>query len=384
MSVDLIEKLAHKTGQQGAQIVNEAEGIVEAFVSGIGNKDHVGDIVESGAFDASLRRRKPRVIWGHEWNRPIRKVLEMYEVRPGDPRLPEQMRRANIGGLYAKVQFNLLTDSGKEAFANVAFYGEEQQWSIGYKTVKSARDPQMKANRLIEVELFEISPVLHGANQLTSTVSIKAADTVNNVTSSADVTWSESSSNSHTTEDHYQIPAPPEEKAMFDFEIDEKGGMMMRPGTQLLKEADDYMLVFSGGKTMMIPKMKVGGETYYGKPKEVEIQPMPMVANTKPAPEMADEGMEEMGGDSPMANMRDEDENKPEIMMKRFGIEVLSEIDEVTLAEKMVPFNVTVDGTKIVFNTVEAEDATKQLIASALEDLGVSQIKPFRTTEGTE
>ena len=31
----------------------------------------------------------------------------MYEVPPSDPRLPMKMRAAGIGGLYAKVQFNL-------------------------------------------------------------------------------------------------------------------------------------------------------------------------------------------------------------------------------------------------------------------------------------
>ena len=77
------------SGQIG---VDKAEGIVEAFVSGLGNKDSVGDIVVPGAFKGSLMRRKPRVVWGHDWNQPIGKVLEMYEVGPKDPRLPEKMR----------------------------------------------------------------------------------------------------------------------------------------------------------------------------------------------------------------------------------------------------------------------------------------------------
>ena len=79
------------SGQIG---VDKAEGIVEAFVSGIGNKDSVGDVVLPGAFKASLHRRKPRVVWGHDWNQPIGKVLEMYEVGPADPRLPEKMKKA--------------------------------------------------------------------------------------------------------------------------------------------------------------------------------------------------------------------------------------------------------------------------------------------------
>jgi HK97 family phage prohead protease len=158
------------SGQIG---IDKAEGIVECFVSGVGNKDSVGDIVVPGAFNASLKRRKPRVVWGHDWNQPIGKVLEIYEVPKTDSRLPEKMRRAGIGGLFAKVQFNLNTERGREAFANVAFYGMDQEWSIGYKTLVADYDPARQANMLKEVELYEVSPVLHGANQLTGTISVK-------------------------------------------------------------------------------------------------------------------------------------------------------------------------------------------------------------------
>jgi hypothetical protein len=83
------------------------------------------------------------------------------------------MKTAKIGGLFAKVQFNLNTERGREAFANVAFYDQEQEWSIGYKTINADFDAGRQANLLKEVELYEISPVLHGANQLTGTISVK-------------------------------------------------------------------------------------------------------------------------------------------------------------------------------------------------------------------
>ena len=159
---------------QGQVTIDEALGIVEAFVAGIGNKDSVGDIIVSGAFNESLKRRKPRVVWGHNWNEPIGKVLEIYEVPASDPRLPMKMKRAGIGGVYARVQFNLKSERGRQAFADVSFFGEEQEWSIGYKTLDADFDPQRQANILKQVELYEVSPVLHGANQLTGTISIKA------------------------------------------------------------------------------------------------------------------------------------------------------------------------------------------------------------------
>ena len=72
----------------GQVSVDEAQGIVECFVAAIGNKDSVGDIIQPGAFASSLMRRKPRVVWGHNWNAPSGKVLDIQEVGPSDPRLP--------------------------------------------------------------------------------------------------------------------------------------------------------------------------------------------------------------------------------------------------------------------------------------------------------
>ena len=158
----------------GQIATNEALGIVECFAAAIGNKDSVGDICLPGCFDASLRRRKPRVVWGHNWNEPIGKVLDIYEVGPNDPRLPAKMRANGVGGLYARVQINLKSERGREAFSNIVFFGDEQEWSIGYKTLDANYDNQKKANLLKEVELYEVSPVLHGANQLTGTISIKS------------------------------------------------------------------------------------------------------------------------------------------------------------------------------------------------------------------
>lgn len=164
--------LSFKT--MGGQVgVDDALGIVECFVAAIGNKDSVGDIIIPGAFNKSLKRRKPRVVWGHDWNQPIGKVIDIFEVGPSDPRLPMKMKQAGVGAVYARVQLNLKSERGREAFSFVQFFGEEQEWSIGYKTLDAVFDPKLQANILKELELYEVSPVLHGANQLTSTLSVK-------------------------------------------------------------------------------------------------------------------------------------------------------------------------------------------------------------------
>jgi len=167
-----VADLSFKT--MGGQVgIDDALGIVECFVAAIGNKDSVGDIIIPGAFNKSLKRRKPRVVWGHDWNQPIGKVIDIFEVGPSDPRLPMKMKQAGVGAVYARVQLNLKSERGREAFSFVQFFGEEQEWSIGYKTLDAVFDPKLQANILKELELYEVSPVLHGANQLTSTLSVK-------------------------------------------------------------------------------------------------------------------------------------------------------------------------------------------------------------------
>lgn len=293
-----MDNLLFKSGNTGQVNIDQAQGIVECFVAGIGNKDSVGDIVISGAFAKSLTRRKPRVVWGHSWNDPIGKVLEMYEVSAGDSRLPAKMRNAGIGGLYAKVQFNLNSEKGKEAFATVAFFGEEQEWSIGYKTIDSVFDPNLQANILKEVELYEVSPVLHGANQLTGTISIKGDEKGYMpiipmpgaemmapqmprivVVSAANLGEDESSEGNPFAEGMSQELSEPDKNAL-QAELAERTGSKIE-----VMNATENSVVFkrttSDGKTSMyrLPYHREGSQYMFGKPEPYEA------ATTQPQPQ---------------------------------------------------------------------------------------------------
>ena len=196
---NILDDVSVKAVHNATINIDTAEGIVEAFAAAIGNKDSVGDVIIPGAFAKSLARRKPRVVWGHDWNSPIGKVLEIEEIPPHDKRISDKMRAAGVGGLYVKVQFNLGSERGKQAFSDVMFYGHEQEWSIGYKTLRKTYDSDIQANILQEVELYEVSPVLHGANNLTSTLSVKG-ETTSTTAPSAGVTISNDySANADTT-----------------------------------------------------------------------------------------------------------------------------------------------------------------------------------------
>ena len=263
--------------------VDQAQGIVECFVAGIGNKDSVGDVLIPGAFKESLKRRKPRVVWGHNWNDPIGKVLEIYEVPPSDARLPMKMKAAGIGGLYARVQFNLSSEKGKEAFANVSFFGEEQEWSIGYKTLLASFDQNLQANILKEVELYEVSPVLHGANQLTGTISVKSDDSEEKCPPEEMPGMGQPGMNRPMQSVKPRIPSMPENPLMVSLRRE----LAQRSGSNvIIRSMTENMAVFdritSDGmtSTYRVPYHFSGDSFMFGKPERVSA----LMEDSNPAP----------------------------------------------------------------------------------------------------
>jgi hypothetical protein len=157
------------------------EGVVSAIVSVTGVIDNVNDVIIPGAYAKSLATRRPKVVWSHDWNQPIGRVLHIEEWAPGDPRLPKQTKDgqpwpAAAGALVATMQFNLSSDRGREAFEAVRFYSEsgECEWSIGYVATKSVK-ARTGERKIAELDLYECSPVLFGAAPLSMTLDLKDA-----------------------------------------------------------------------------------------------------------------------------------------------------------------------------------------------------------------
>ena len=312
----------------------------------------------SSPFKKSLLRRHHRVIWSHDWKIPVGKVLEIYEVGPDDPRLPAKMKKARIGGLYAKVQFNLLSEKGREAFASVAFFGKDQEWSIGYKTLRSKFDPMVKANRLQEVELFEVSPVLHGANQLTGTVSVKTGEELVEEKGGMMMPMMDEDEEKYGAPVRVPSMDMDEEKPYHhddDDDDEEKGHMAsMIPAmlsrmmgnaeiTVLMKDSDK--IVFrAGDKTYMMQLAKVNGRMMFSMPMPVKVNVEPMVMTRKEE----DEEEEEMPQAAPA----------PAAAPAPMGNLVVKVNDDVDLAEidALKVLNVKVDGDEIHFLSTDGED----------------------------
>jgi phage head maturation protease len=163
--------------QTETKIVDEAKGIVEAIVSVTNIIDEVGDIILPGAYRATLTKRMPKVVFNHSWDQPVGKVLAAEELMPGDPRLPARLNQVGAGCLKARLQFNMGTERGRDAYSDVAFYGDQGEWSIGYDcTSPGSGQSKMNSHGIREISaltLFEMSPVLFGAAPLTGTTDIK-------------------------------------------------------------------------------------------------------------------------------------------------------------------------------------------------------------------
>lgn len=168
-------ELSHKNARVEAKAINDIEGTVQAVVSVTNIVDNVNDVIEPGAYTKTLTKRMPKGVWSHDTTIPVARTLSAEELMPGDNRLPEHLKAVDAGGVLVKMQFNLNTTRGREAYEDIKFFGGEQEWSIGYSVPEGESEMKGESQtRFIKsLEWYEYSPVLFGAAPGTSTVSVK-------------------------------------------------------------------------------------------------------------------------------------------------------------------------------------------------------------------
>lgn len=134
------------------------EGAVEAIFSTFGVIDSDNDIVLASAFTAG---QQVPMVWAHDWQRPVGK---------GSVRVERD--RAVLDG-----QFFLDTTAGLDAYRTVKAMGDLQEWSWGFRVTDADYGEQdgTPVRYIKGAELYEVSPVLVGANRDTATLAIKAA-----------------------------------------------------------------------------------------------------------------------------------------------------------------------------------------------------------------
>lgn len=149
-----------------AEIKASAEGVIEGYGSVFGNVDSYGDIVVAGAFAQTLKGdRAPAMLWQHNPDEPIGVWTEVREDKRG---------------LVVKGQLALGTQRGREALELIKM-GALSGLSIGYSTVKSSFDEQSGIRSLLELDLWEVSPVTFPANEAARITSAKSAEGIKTI-----------------------------------------------------------------------------------------------------------------------------------------------------------------------------------------------------------
>lgn len=132
----------------------EASGEFTGYASLFRVTDLGRDVVEPGAFTASLRRRGPggiKLLWQHDPAVPLGRWLSLVEDEKG---------------LKVRGRLNLAVERAREIHALMK-EGAIDGLSIGFRVEKARTEPRGGVRRLIEVDLWEISvvtfPMLEGA-----------------------------------------------------------------------------------------------------------------------------------------------------------------------------------------------------------------------------
>ena len=140
-------------------------GTFEGYGSVFGNKDLGNDVIESGAFTKSLKKRKPKnikLLYQHKSDMPIGVFDDIKE---------------DEHGLVVKGRLALKTQAGAEAYELLKM-GALDGLSIGFRVNPQEVSYDKRANKRIikEVDLMEVSLVTFPMNPKATVMSVKGEE----------------------------------------------------------------------------------------------------------------------------------------------------------------------------------------------------------------
>lgn len=141
------------------------DGTVEGYGSVFGQRDNYDDVIQPGAFSASLAQHRangtmPAMLWQHDPEEPIGVWSEMTE----DER-----------GLMVRGRLVLESERGRAAHALLKA-GALNGLSIGFMAKQWAYDRETEVRTLTEIDLWEVSMVTFPAQPKARVTSVKSAD----------------------------------------------------------------------------------------------------------------------------------------------------------------------------------------------------------------
>jgi HK97 family phage prohead protease len=139
-----------------AALDTENEGRLKAAFSVFDEIDSDGDIVRASAFTDG---QAVPLVWAHDWTKPVGKGV-----------IRVTQKHAEFDGAFFTD-----TAAGMDAYRTVKAMGELQEFSWGFQILQSGktRHGDKDAREITKATVFEVSPVLVGANRNTRTLAIK-------------------------------------------------------------------------------------------------------------------------------------------------------------------------------------------------------------------
>ena len=144
----------------------KSDGTFSGYGSVFGELDSYRDIVMPGAFAKSLaddfaaKKRKVPMLWQHNSRVPI----GVYTT----------IREDDIG-LYLEGECNMEVQQGREAHSLMK-QGALTGLSIGYNTITQVWDEQNNLRKLLQVQLWEVSPVTFPAGDNARVQTVKSIE----------------------------------------------------------------------------------------------------------------------------------------------------------------------------------------------------------------
>ena len=148
--------------------IDDEKGSVEAVFSVFNNVDTDGDVVLPGSIKSGFKDNQVPMVFAHKWDQPIGKGV-----------ITSDDSKATFRG-----SFFMETEAGREAYNLAKEMGDLQEWSFGFrindyesgKFKKDGMEDEIDVRFLKDLEVFEVSPVLVGANRQTYTLAIKSGE----------------------------------------------------------------------------------------------------------------------------------------------------------------------------------------------------------------
>ena len=137
----------------------DEKGMFSGYGSVFGVEDWYQDIVAPGAFARSLAERGlPKMLWQHDSTRPCGVWTKAAE---------------DAKGLFLEGKLSLGATDGRDAYALLKD-GALDGLSIGFVTRRAEYDEEKETRTLLDVDLWEVSPVTFPANEEALIDAVKA------------------------------------------------------------------------------------------------------------------------------------------------------------------------------------------------------------------